>query len=380
MNLSKSKMNGSIKLVTALLLAGACHPQPKKESALVPQQLDSLFAAVPDFSGAVLVAENGRPIYHKAFGYVNYETKVPVDTTSIFELASVSKQFTAMLIMMLKEAGKLDYDDPVDRYLPGIPYPGMTVRNLLQHTSGLPEYETLMTEHWDKSKVASNSDILEYLSRYHPPRLFEPGKEYRYNNTGYVLLGSIIEKVSGRDYVALCHDRIFAPLGMTSTDLRTPAQKRAIANFALGHIFVPAKNRYVRADSFPETNYVFYLGNRRGPGRISSTTSDLLKWDQGLYTDKLVKRETLREAFTASGIPGPYEYDGYGFGWMLDHDALGHKIRHSGDNPGYRTHILRYIDAHKTIIILCNNQYPGYKNILKGMETLLLREPPAAGQ
>jgi CubicO group peptidase (beta-lactamase class C family) len=364
-------------LIASLILLVSCQPRNSISSSVksFPERLDSLFATVPDFSGVVLVARKGKPIYHKAFGYLDFETKSTIDTASIFELASVSKQFTAMLIMMLKEEGKLNYDDPVEKYLTGLPYAGITIRHALNHTGGLPEYETLMREHWDKTKVASNRDILKYLALYHPAKHFEPGAKYEYSNTGYVLLGSIVEKVSGRDFVEFCRERIFAPAGMTDTDLRTPEQKRGMKNFALGHRYVADKSRYVRADSFPETNYVYYLGNRRGPGRISSTSTDLLKWDRILYTDRLVKKETLEEAFTPSGLAGKYDFDGYGFGWMTDHDTLGRKIRHSGDNPGYNTHILRYVDIDRTVILLCNNQHKEFKKVLRKMEELYAQYP-----
>ncbi len=164
-----------------------------------------------------------------------------MDTTSIFELASVSKQFAAMLIAMLQVEGKLNYDDKVGNYLPGLPYNGITIRHLLTHTSGLPDYQQLMDEKWDKSKVATNEDILLYLKKFRPNSLFKPGEKYGYSNTGYVLLGSIVEKVSGKDFVALCREKIFNPLNMTSTNIRTKKEKDSIANFARGYIFVPNK-------------------------------------------------------------------------------------------------------------------------------------------
>jgi len=123
------------------------------------EKLDSLFNAQKDFSGVVLIAENGKPVYHKAFGYREFETKILLQTSDIFELASVSKQFTAMIIMMLKEKGKLSYDDSVSKYLQ-IPYKGMTIRNLLTHTSGLPDYQEIMDKYWDKSKVAGIPDCM----------------------------------------------------------------------------------------------------------------------------------------------------------------------------------------------------------------------------
>ncbi|MEK6782761.1 MAG: serine hydrolase domain-containing protein [Bacteroidota bacterium] len=331
------------------------------------ERTDSLFATVPDFSGVALVADKGKAIYHKAFGYRNFETKVPMDTASIFELASVSKQFTAMIIMMLKEEGKLEYDDLVEKYLPGLPYKQITIRQLLTHTSGLPDYQKIMDEHWDKTKVAGNTEILEYLKKYHPGKQFEPGEKYEYSNTGYVLLGSIAEKASGKDFVEFCRDRIFKPLSMSSTDIRTLEEKEEVTNFALGHIYVMEKQRYVSADSFPASNYIMWLGNRKGPGRISSTASDLLKWDRALYTENLIKKITLEEAFAPMKLNSD-SLSNYGFGWEIETTKPGKVVRHSGDNPGYKTHIIRYIDADKTVILLCNNAPEKYKKILKGIE------------
>jgi CubicO group peptidase (beta-lactamase class C family) len=167
------------------------------------QKIDSLVQAESvnqHFSGVVLIAEKGKIIYEKAVGYREFAQAQPLKKTDIFELASVSKQFTAMIIMMLKEKGLLQYDDLVEKYL-NIPYKGITIRQLLTHTSGLPDYQEIMDQYWDKTKVAGNNDIIVYLNQYHPPILFEPGTKYKYSNTGYVLLASIVEKASGRDFI-----------------------------------------------------------------------------------------------------------------------------------------------------------------------------------
>jgi CubicO group peptidase (beta-lactamase class C family) len=209
------------------------------------KKLDSLFNAQKDFSGVVLIAENGKPVYQKAFGYREFEKKIPLQTSDIFELASVSKQFTAMIIMMLKEKGLLNYDDSVSRYLE-IPYKGITIRNLLTHTSGLPDYQDIMDKYWDKSKVAGNPDCIEYLNKYAPPKHFEPGEKYEYSNTGYMLLASIAEKASGKDFIDMCRKWIFSKLKMKSTDIRTLEEKKATKNFAIGHIYVEERsNMYV---------------------------------------------------------------------------------------------------------------------------------------
>ena len=332
--------------------------------------VDSLFASQKDFSGVVLIAKNSKPIYYKAFGYREFENRIPLQTSDIFELASVSKQFTAMIIMMLKEKGQLNYDDSVSKYLQ-IPYKGMTVRNLLTHTSGLPDYQDIMDKYWDKSKVAGNPDCIEYLNKYAPPKHFEPGEKYEYSNTGYMLLGSIAEKASGKDFIDLCRNWIFRKLKMKSTDIRTLEEKKAIRNFAIGHIYVEERNKWVRADSFPSSNYTIWLGNRKGPGRVSSTASDLLKWDQALYTEKLIKQSTLQEAFTPMKL-NDGTISNYGFGWEIKNDpSFGKIVQHDGDNPGYKTQIIRYIDKKKTIILLNNNAYSNFNTLLKELEALI---------
>lgn len=319
------------------------------------------------FSGVILVADDGKILFQKSVGYQNFEDKTFLKTDDIFELASVSKQFTAMLLMMCKEKGLLDFDDPVEKYLK-IPYTGVTIRHLLTHTSGLPDYQAIMDAHWDKNKVAGNPDILEYLRTYAPPILFIPGEKYEYSNTGYVLLASIVEKATGKDFVVLANEWIFQPLGMKSTAIRSPEEKSKVSNFAAGHLQDESGN-YVNANKFHSSDYTVWLGNRKGPGRVSSTASDLLKWDQALYTNKLVKQTTLVEAFTAHRLnDGTRSY--YGFGWELDPKSpFGRMVSHNGDNPGYQTIIVRFVEENKTIIILNNN---AHKDMIKLVEAATL--------
>src|SRR6187551_3492469 len=336
----------------------------------VSKKFDSLFISQQNFSGVILVAENGKPVYRKAFGYREFENQTALQTSDIFELASVSKQFTAMIIMMLKEKGLLNYDDSASKYLE-IPYKGITIRNLLTHTSGLPDYQDIMDKYWDKSKVAGNPDCIEYLNKYAPPKHFKPGEKYEYSNTGYMLLASIAEKASGKDFIELCRKWIFRKLKMKSTDIRTLGEKKATKNFAIGHIYVEGRNKFVRADSFPSSNYTIWLGNRKGPGRISSTAADLLKWDNALYTEKLIKQSTLQEAFTPMKL-NDGTVSNYGFGWEIRNaPSFGRIVQHNGDNPGYKTQIIRYIDKKKTIILLNNNATKDFALILKQLEEII---------
>jgi CubicO group peptidase (beta-lactamase class C family) len=335
------------------------------------EKVDSIISNLASnnkFSGVVLIAENGKVKYNKAVGYIDYANHKPLKKYSIFELASVSKQFTAMTIMMVKEKGLLNYDDLVEKYI-NIPYKGMTIRQLLTHTSGLPDYQAIMDSYWDKSKVAGNDDIINYLNKYAPTKLFEPGEKYLYSNTGYVLLASILEKVSGRDFIEFCNTEIFNKLKMNHTAIRSLAEKATIKNFTLGHVYVSERNDYIRADSFPSSNYTIWLGNRKGPGRISSTADDLLKWDQALYTNYLLSQTTLEEAFTPMLLNNG-AISNYGFGWDLipEHNI----VWHNGDNPGYKTLIIRFLKTKTTLIVLCNNATDEFVNLTDQLKKIIL--------
>lgn len=319
-------------------------------------------AKAAGFSGVLLVAKDGKIQFHEAAGKRRFETNETLKKDDIFELASITKQFTAMIIMMLKERGKLNFDDPISKYIQ-VPYPNITIRHLLTHTSGLPDYQAIMDKYWDKSKVAGNKDILEYLNRYAPPALFQPGEKYSYSNTGYVLLASVAEQAAGKDYVEMCREWIFKPLKMRDTDIRTLEEKAKLKKFAPGHL-KDEKGNYVNANKFHESDYTVWLGNRKGPGRISSTVRDLLKWDAALYTEKLIKQATLAEAFTGATLNNGTKIN-YGFGWEVLTDKAGKKyVQHTGGNPGISNLIVRYLDEKKTIIILCNNAHESMQTLV----------------
>lgn len=324
------------------------------------------------FSGTITIAQQGKIIYQKTSGFRDFTSRTPLKKTDLFELASVSKQFTAMVIMLLQEKGQLQFDDPVEKYL-DIPYKNISIRHLLAHTSGLPDYQSIMDQHWDKSMVANNDDILNYLRRYAPPTRFVASSQYEYSNTGYVLLASIAEKASGRDFTEICRTEIFQPLGMKDTDLRTPAERSAIPHFAKGHIADKTGTNFLPADSFPSSNYTIWLGHREGPGRISSTTPDLLKWDAALRQHRLVKKETLEQAYTPQTLNNG-ELSMYGFGWdIMDNDPEHRVVGHNGDNPGYKTQIIRSLHNQTTLIVLSNNAPAAFEKMIDALQSLITK-------
>jgi len=283
--------------------------------------------------------------------------------------------------MILKKQNKLSYDDSLRKFFPELPYHNITVLQLLQHTSGLPDYMPLFNEHWDSTKIAVNSDIIKLLSQYKPDTLFAPGAKWEYSNTGYALLASIIEKVSGKKFGEFLRKNIFEPLGMKRTQVYCRRyENRKIDNYAYGYVMDKKTNKFVLPDSIAETAILVYaLDGIQGDGTVNSTTTDLLKWDRALYTEKLVSKKMMVEAFQPAKLSEGKTY-GYGFGWSLgDIKSIGKIVTHTGGWPGYATLIEREIEVDKTIIILQNMETPrpsliNIRNILNGIKVEASKE------
>lgn len=325
------------------------------------QKLDSLFNALynqKQFHGNVLIAKKGEIVYQKSFGLSNESTKEPLNQYTSFELASVSKQFTAMAIVLLKSKGQLSYDDKITKYLPTLKkYGDVTIKQLLQHTSGIPDYMAVLDSVWtDSTKIATNKDVISILAKLEPEPLFAPGKKWTYSNTGYVLLASIVEKVSGTDFSQFLTKHIFLPLNMKNSFVYNRRQHpRKIKNSALGYIYDSTLKRNMLPDSIPGmSNYVYCLDGIVGDGMVNSSATDLLLWDRALANGKLVKGELLKEIFTPGVLTNGEEVD-YGFGWTLDNQPpIGKIASHSGSWPGFITYIERDLDKDITIIMLQN--------------------------
>jgi len=312
------------------------------------------------FNGTILVAEKGKPIYLQALGYADYKTKRMLNDSSVFELASVSKQFTAMGIMILKERGLLSYEDNIKKFFPQIPYDNITVRNLLTHTSGIPSYENQFERNWDRKKIAFNKDILDMLVKLKDTLLFKTGTKWMYSNTGYALLASIIEKVSGISYNDFMAKNIFQPLGMSHTYIYNTRRstKKIPDNYALGFVYSDSLKRYILPDSLSKFDMVYYLDGIVGDGCVNSTTRDLFKWDRALYSNKLVSKSSLDEMLSPLVRTSPTDSTSfYGFGVFIQAKSeKGKIISHTGGWPGYRTMIVRWPEIDQTVIILSNSE------------------------
>ncbi|MBL7849818.1 MAG: serine hydrolase [Cyclobacteriaceae bacterium] len=294
------------------------------------------------YNGTVLIAEKGKVLYKKAFGVRNAGGE-QLTTASSFNLASVSKQFYAMMTMMLKEQGKLAYDDPVKKYVPAFPYPTITIRHLLNQTSGLPEYFDIAQGRMTLLDTLTNAMMIRILAERKPPLVFEPGTRWEYCNTNYTTLASVIESASGITPETLFQKYITGPLKMNDTYIYHLKQKTYPASRVFGFKIEGGKR---------VTDDLVRLDGIVGDGNVYSSVEDLLKWDQALYTEKLVKKSTLQEAFTPARLKNG-ELTDYGFGWRVD--AAGGKLSHTGGWVGFATIIVRYTGKNQTLIVLDNS-------------------------
>jgi CubicO group peptidase (beta-lactamase class C family) len=372
-------MRISSMIVAAATCIFACS-SPKEKSDPLLASIDSVMNSAVDtarFNGNVLVARNSEIVYQKSFGLRNFYTNEMLNDSTVFELASVSKAFTAMAIMMLKEQGKLSYEDDVRKYIPELPYEGMSIRHFLTHTSGIGEYEDLVVKATtDLKKIATNDDILAVFAKQKPPVLFKPGEKWEYSNTAYAMLATIVQRVSGKSFGEFLSENIFVPLDMKHSRIyKTRRSGEIIPNYAYGFLYSDSLKKYVLPDSLKDHYYVYTLDGIEGDGVVNSTTGDLFKWNKALYTDKLVSKATLEEAFT-SGKLNSDSLHGYGFGWFIENDSLlGKIVRHTGSWPGYRNLIVRFVDNRDCVIVLTNTENPAAR-ILVGDELKKRLESP----
>ncbi|MGA2198174.1 MAG: serine hydrolase domain-containing protein [Bryobacteraceae bacterium] len=350
-----------------LLIVAACLSPAQSVSS----RIDSLFSPLADRNSpgmAVLVRRHGRTLFQRGYGIRDLRTSARIDEQTDFRLASVSKQFTAMAITLLIHDGKLQYDRTLTGIFPDFPAYGraITVGHLLTHTSGLPDYEDLMDAAerargpaWSATHQIQDREVLDLLKQQTAAK-FVPGTAWSYSNSGYVVLGLIVAKVSGEPFGQFLRDRIFAPLHMTGT-LAYVNGENTVPNRAYGHTRRP--------DGFVETDQSSTSATL-GDGGIYSNLSDLAKWDEALEKHALLSREEMSAALTpvklANGssprwplAPGgdnlsPGNPVSYGFGWFLDPHEGHARMWHFGSTMGFGTVIDRFPSERLTIVLLCN--------------------------
>lgn len=322
------------------------------------KQIDAIFASLisnHEPGAAVLVVKDGQIVFERGYGVRDLDTLHRIDAKTNFRLASVTKQFTAIAIMMLVHDGKLCYDDRLTDIFPDFSEYGraISIRHLLNHTSGLLDYEDLIPKVEINTPIEQSqikdAAVLELLKHQNSTK-FAPGMRWDYSNSGYVLLGLIIEKVSGKPFGQFLHDRIFAPLKMKHT-VAYECGKNEVSNRAYGHT--------KGSDGWHQTDQSLTSATL-GDGGVYSSLGDLAKWDKSLREHALLSNDKMQPALMPTKVPegSVTQPDGtpaeYGFGWFLN-PYKGHaRMWHYGETVGFRTAIQRFVDDKLTIVVLCN--------------------------
>ncbi|HEV8701780.1 MAG TPA: serine hydrolase domain-containing protein [Candidatus Polarisedimenticolia bacterium] len=316
---------------------------------------------------ALMVRRQGRVVRAEGYGMANLEHRVPVKPETVFQSGSMGKQFTAMAVMTLVDEGKLALDDPVSKYLDApAEWKGITVRHLLTHTSGLGDYP----EDFPMQKDATEDEELKMAMAQ--KLLFAPGEKWSYSNLGYLTLGVLIHKVSGKFYGDLLAERVFRPLGMTRT--RIISESDIVPDRAAGYRIVD--------DEIKNQEWVAPSLNTTADGSLYFTVLDLAKWDEALEAGKIVSRSSYDAMWSPVRL-NDGSSEPYGFGWGIHRAANGHRlIDHSGSWQGFQTYIGRYPDDRLTVAVLCNmaGATPSYiARRVAGMYDAALVPPPRKG-
>ncbi len=340
-----------ITIITLLTIGFFISISSRANENLKAEKIDSLMTYCYEnglFNGAILVSYKNEVIYEKAFGYADYYSKDTLNLNTSFYLASISKPFTSTAIMILKENGKLNLDKKLIDFFPEFPdyADKITIKHLLYHQSGIPNYtsfKSFKTSSGDFIDNISNQDVLDFLVKRDSLE-FSPGEKYKYSNSGYVLLSMIVEKVSHLPFPIFMKQNVFELINMKNTFVLEKTKSETPYK-AIGF------NEYEEKDDYN----IFTTG----AGGIYSTVEDLYKFDQALYTNKLISQSSFEESILPQKYKnGSIYFDrygwSYGYGWEVRKDSINHVVRHTGGFNGFSTVFQRELNKHSAIILLTN--------------------------
>ena len=317
----------------------------------VSKKLDSVLKRIHkrnDFNGSVLVAKNGKVIFNDHYGYADFRNKTRLNDHSIYQLASVSKQFTAVSILILYEQKKLALEDKVITYFPEFPYEDITIQQLLNHTSGLPKYFWIAEHKWDKQNAPENADMMAMIAEHQLPLFFKPGSRFDYSNTGYFVLAALVEKITGENYGDFVRSHIFEPLDMSNSFVyryqQDPVNENQLTGYRLYRRWRHAKISATVNDAIT------------GDKNVYSTTEDLFKWINGLNSGKIISKNTLDQMYTKGKTKYGREVP-YGFGFRIQDKNSEKVIYHHGKWNGFSTSLKQYTDDDLVIITLEHSNY-----------------------
>ncbi|KGL59515.1 beta-lactamase superfamily protein [Polaribacter sp. Hel1_33_49] len=308
-----------------------------------------------DFNGAVLVAKNEKILYSNQIGIADFKKKAPLKKESVFQLASVSKQFTAAAIMLLNERKKVRLTDTVNRYFPDFPFKNVTIKNLLNHTAGLPKYFWVAEHKWLKEKAPTNSEMMTFLESSDVQRYFKSGRNFDYSNTGYFVLASIVEKVSGTSFSSFLKSNIFEPLQMKHSYVYS-FENDSIKEDQLDGYRLHRGWRHLKIKGTVNDAIV-------GDKNVYTTAEDLFKWTHGLNTGRLLTKESLALMYSKGETIYGREVP-YGFGFRID-TKREKSIYHHGKWNGFSTGLTKYLEDDLVVIVLEHTSYNATKSLTK---------------
>ena len=338
---------------------------PEKVTKKVRHKLDSLLKRIHkrhDFHGAVLVAKNEKIVYENQIGTADFKKKTPLNKESVFQLASVSKQFTAAAIMLLNERNQIKLTDTVNTYFPDFPYKAVTIKNLLNHTAGLPKYFWIAEHEWQQEKAPTNSEMMEFLESTDVKRYFKPGRNFDYSNTGYFVLASIVEKISGTSFSSFLKKNIFEPLQMDHSYVYS-FENDAIGEHQLDGYRLYRGWRHVK---IPSTVNDAIVGDKN----IYTTAEDLFKWTKGLNSGSFLTKQSLAlmyskgESVYGNKIP-------YGFGFRIDTKGE-NSIYHYGKWNGFSTGLTNYLEDNLVVIVLEHTSFNALKSLNRKIKKIVI--------
>ena len=343
----------AVILLSNPMLAQAQQPATKASAAQpLAARLDALFKPqykADDPGATVIVVKNGKTVFRKAYGAADVAAKTPLTPGTVLRLGSITKQFTAVAILMLAEEGKLALNDPITRFFPDYPTQGkvITIEHLLTHTSGIVSYTG---KSGYVAAMAKDLTVAQMIDGFkNDPLEFEPGTQFRYNNSGYFLLGAIVERVSGTSYASFLEQRIFTPLGMKDTAYEGVERSNA-----------PRATGYSAQDKGFAPAQPLSMSQPYAAGALVSTVDDLAKWDAAIAAGKLLKPASWKQAFTPYKL-SPEKSTGYGYGWGVGTLQGTPVVDHGGGINGFRTHALR-LPQQKVFVAVLSNADSGNAN------------------
>ena len=316
------------------------------------------------FNGNVLLARDGEIIFSRSFGFADFRNHTPLKPNTPFQLASVSKPFTAAATLILHHEGLIDIDDRVEKHIPEFPWDNITIRHLLNHTSGIQNYMWLVERHWQEERKPDNEDMLQLFIE-HPRHLdFWPGTRFAYSNTGYGFLGLLIERVSEKSFSEFLHQKIFDPLEMHNSFVYDPNNSESMTtNRAYG--FRPWRHTHL---VIPDVRHDGVMGDKG----IYASMYDLYTWDQAMKNGEILPEELWKKAFDYTTLRNGRQVR-YGMGWRLQNFMDSHVVHHPGRWNGFRTSMKRFVDKDATLILL-NNTNRNITHLVESLQHILFLE------